>query len=109
MKIIKTAKPVSADELDKLLTEKLNPLFQDQRKTELSFDIVKQGSTIEITKADLYEGFLFRIELEGSEIHVTKSEHYTDDVNVLTLEEILNGLFLEFPGRQNIRNIAEES
>ena len=109
MKNISTAKPVSIDELEKLLNEKLNPLFQQQRRTEVSFEIVKENNTIEIVNTEFYDDFLFRIEIEGNQIHVIKSEHYTDDVNTLTLEEILNGLFLEFPGRKNIKNIEDES
>jgi hypothetical protein len=109
MKNISTAKPVSIDQLEKLLNEKLNPLFQQQRRSEVSFDIEKEDNTIEITNAEFYDGFLFQIEIEGNQIHIIKSEHYTDDVNVLTLEEILNGLFLEFPGRKNIKNIEDQS
>jgi hypothetical protein len=109
MKNISTAKPVSVDELEKLLNENLNPLFHNQRKSDVSFDIVKEDNTIEIINTEFYDGFLFQIEIEGNQIHVIKSEHYTDDVNVLTLEEILNGLFLEFPGRRNIKNIEDES
>jgi hypothetical protein len=105
MKNISTAKLVSVDELEKLLNEKLNPLFHQQRKSEVSFDIVKEDNTIEIVNTEFYDGFLFRIEIEGKQIHVIKSEHYTDDVNVLTLEELLNGLFLEFPVRKNIKSI----
>ena len=107
MKNISTARLVSVDELEHLLNEKLNPLFHQQRKSEVSFEIVKEGNTIEIINTEFYDGFLFQIEIEGKKIHVIKSEHYTDDVNVLTLEEILNGLFLEFPRRRIFKNIED--
>ncbi|NCD67972.1 hypothetical protein [Mucilaginibacter agri] len=109
MKIINTTRPVSASELENFLSEKLNPLFHEQRQIDLSFDIRKEGDAIEICNDELYDGFLFRIETHGNEMHVIKSEHYTDDVNSLTIEELLNGLFLEFPGRDEIKYIGEES
>jgi hypothetical protein len=109
MKIIKTTKPVLADELEHFLNEELNPLFQEQRRADISFNIVKNDGAIEITNPELYEAFLFRIEIQGTEMHIIKSEHYTDDVNVLTLEDILNNLFLEYPGRKKIKNIEDAS
>ncbi len=109
MKIINTNKPVSVSELEKVLAEKLNPLFHRQRQLELNFDIINREGAIEIINTELYDGFLFRIEIQGNEMHIIKSEHYTDDVNVLTLEDILNNLFLQFPGRDEIRNIEDES
>jgi hypothetical protein len=109
MKIIKTTKPVLADELEHFLNEELNPLFQERRHAEISFNIINNDGAIEITNPELYDGFLFRIEIQGTEMHVIKSEHYTDDVNVLTLEDILNNLFLEYPGRKKIKNIEDAS
>jgi hypothetical protein len=110
MKIIHTKTPVSADEFQAYLAEKLNPLFQKQRQLDMEFEFIKQGDTINIVKTDLYDGFLFSMQkANDTEWHITKSEHYTDDVNVLTLEDILNNLYLEFPGRDNIDLIEERS
>ncbi|WCT11644.1 hypothetical protein [Mucilaginibacter jinjuensis] len=109
MKIIKTTQPVHADELEHFLNEELNPLFQEQRHADISFSIVNNDGAIEITNPELYDSFLYRIEIQGTEMHIIKSEHYTDDVNSLTLEEILNGLFLEYPGRKKIKNIEDAS
>ncbi|WDF56342.1 hypothetical protein [Mucilaginibacter sp. KACC 22063] len=109
MKIINTTRPVSLTELKQFLDEKLNPLFQKQRQLELAFDTRINDEGVEIYNTGLYDGFLFRFEIKGTEMNVIKSEHYTDDVNVLTLEDILNNLFLEFPGRDQIKYIGEES
>lgn len=110
MKIIHTEEPVKPAELKAFLQQKLNPAFERHRRMAMNFEIVQNDDTIEILKPDLYEGFLFRIEIiNGTELHVTKSEHYTDDVNELTLEEILNELFFEYPGRDNIDYIGDRS
>ncbi len=109
MKIINTTRPISVHELKEFLDEKLNPLFKKQRQIDLEFFIEELGDTIEIQNVENYDGFLFKIEIHGNQIHVIKSEHYTDDVNVLTLEDIMNNLFLEFPGRGEIDYIGEES
>lgn len=109
MKIINTTRPVSVHELKEFLDEKLNPLFKKQRQLDLEFDIEELGDTVEIQKVALYDGFLFKIEIHGNQIHVIKSEHYTDDVNVLTLEDIMNNLFMKFPGRGEINYIGEGS
>jgi hypothetical protein len=109
MKVIKTATPVKAADYAAHLREKLNPLFFTHKKADLQFEIENSTNTIEILKNGLYEGFLFRFEFFDNEIHVIKTEHYTDDVNVLTLEDILNNLYLEYPGRENIQQIEERS
>jgi hypothetical protein len=110
MKIIHTKSPVSAEELKTFLENKLPPLFKKQRQADINFVFTETPNGVHITQPDMYEDFLFKIELvTDEEMHVTKSEHYTDDVNVLTLEDILNNLFMEFPGRDNIEDIAEQS
>jgi hypothetical protein len=109
MKIINTDRPVKIDDYADYLDQKLNALFKLRRKKDLSFEIKKMGNAIEILQPALYDGFLFRLEFKGNEIDVIKSEHYTDDVNVLTLEDILNNLYFEFPGRNNIEIIKEHS
>ena len=109
MKIINTDRPVKIDAYADYLGQKLNTLFKLHRKKDLSFEIRTTGNAIEILQPAMYDGFLFRLEFKGNEIDVIKSEHYTDDVNVLTLEDILNNLYFEFPGRDNIEIIKEHS
>jgi hypothetical protein len=109
MKIINVDHPITATEYADYLRRKLNPLFNERRNVQLSFDIVNTDNSVEVQNTEFYDGFLFRFEFKGDEIDVIKSEHYTDDVNVLTLEDILNNLYMEFPGRENISQIAEGS
>jgi len=110
MKIIHTKGPVNAEELKSFLETELPPLFKKQRQADIDFVYSLSPEGIEISQPDMYEDFLFRIDLVNQqELHVTKSEHYTDDVNVLTMEDILNNLFMKYPGRDNIENIEEES
>lgn len=99
MKIINTTKPILVDDLYEYLKANLNKQFQEHRNEEIKFDLVKDSQTIDIQKPDLYDGFLFRLTATGSNtLEVAKSEHYVDDVNVLTLESVLDGLFVKHLG-----------
>ncbi|MCJ8211591.1 hypothetical protein MUY27_17870 [Mucilaginibacter sp. RS28] len=109
MKIIKTNGDITIEELKSFFGEELNPLFQQQRQVHLKFDLRTDADSLEVFNEELYDGFLFRIEKHGTEIHILKSEHYTDDVNALTLEDIINTLLMEFLGSRNIRYIGENS
>jgi hypothetical protein len=107
MKIIDIHKPASPDALLQLLKRKLNPLFLQQRQTAISFICENKGGIIEISQPELYEGFLFRIEIKGTALHITRSEHYVDDVNSLTVESILNGLFEEISADGEVTLVLE--
>ena len=53
-----------------------------------------------ISQQELYPGdILYHIEVKGDELHITRSEHYVDDVNSLTVESILNDLFNNLSGK----------
>ncbi len=93
MKIINIHKAIKPDDLLALIAKKLDPLFKKQRQTAIHFTGKIKDGAIEISQPDLYEGFLFRIEIKGEELHITRSEHYVDDVNSLTVESILNEIF----------------
>ena len=95
MKILELYRSVKADELLTLLQQKLNPLFHQQKQSDIDFIVESNNKAVEISQPEIYEGFLFRIEIKGTELHITRSEHYVDDVNSLTLESILNSLFEE--------------
>jgi len=99
MKIITLHKPVDINSLYNHLKQNLNPLFKKQRQSDTTFDIVKVGNEIEILQRELYQGFLYHIEVKGAKLHITRSEHYTDDVNSLTLESIMNTLFKDISGK----------
>jgi hypothetical protein len=75
MKVITLHKRIDIDELFSHLQQRLNPLFK------------------EIAIPQLYEGALFQIAINGTELWITRSEHYVDDVNSLAIESILNQLF----------------
>lgn len=102
MKIINIHAAITNNQLLTLLQQKLNPMFQQQRQIDMSFKMENAGSFIEIHQPEFYEGFLFRIEPKGAELQITRSEHYVDDVNSLTLESILNSLFEDLAGDKGV-------
>ena len=107
MKIITLHTPVDYDHLLDHLQQKLNPLFQEQRQSDIKLLVERAGDAIEISEPDLYGGFLFRIEIVGKELWITRSEHYVDDVNSLTIESILNDLFEDLSGKQGTDLVQE--
>ena len=107
MKIINIHKTIKTDELLSLIELKLDRLFKEQRQTAIHFTGGIKDGAVEISHPELYEGFLFRIEIEGNELHITRSEHYVDDVNSLTIESILNTLFEELSGEKGITFVLE--
>jgi len=110
MKIIHIKGPVNVDELSSFLKQDLNRLFEERRQKAIQFDIEPKEQGVQITCPALYDSILFDIQaVNDNEIHIVKSEHYTDDVNVLTLEDIINNLLMKYPGRDDISYIEEES
>ena len=107
MKIIAIHIAITTDYLLNFLKQKLNPLFQQQRQSDISFTIEKTGNAIEIKQLELYEGFLFRIEIRGTELLITRRGDYIDDVNALTVESILYELFAEIAGENGITFVLE--
>jgi len=89
------------------LQRKLNPLFHKQKQSDINFLTENKNGAIEISHPELYDGFLFKIEIEGNELHITRSEHYVDDVNSLTIESILNNLFEELAGEKGVTFVLE--
>ncbi|SHN07090.1 hypothetical protein [Mucilaginibacter sp. OK098] len=107
MKILDLHKTITTDQLLTLLQQKLNPLFQQQKQSDISFIIENKDGAVEISEPEIYEGFLFRIEIKGTGLLITRSEHYVDDVNSLTLESILNALFEELAKDGKITLVLE--
>jgi hypothetical protein len=93
MKVITLHKRINTDELLAHLRSELNVLFKEQRKQTIFFDVYKKDDAVEIAQHELYEGPLFHLEVKGTQLLITRNEHYVDDVNSLTIESILNGLF----------------
>ncbi len=107
MKIINVHKILSPTELMHLIDLKLNPLFKEQRHEEIKFTVENKDGVIEIFQPELYEGFLFRIKIQGHELLITRSEHYVDDVNSLTVESILNELFSDLADDGKVTLVLE--
>ncbi|MEN0055555.1 MAG: hypothetical protein AAGC65_17895 [Mucilaginibacter sp.] len=107
MKIITLHTPVDINELYNLLQQKLNPLFHERRQSDIDLAFERKGDAIEIYGPEIYEGFLFSITLNGAELWITRSEHYVDDVNSLTIESILNELFKDVAGDQGTDLVQE--
>jgi len=107
MKIININTQLTSRELLYHLTQNLNPLFQEQRQSDLLFKIEKVDDAVEISQPEMYEGVLFRIEIKGNELWITRSEHYVDDVNSLTIESILNKLFEDLAGKKGVKITQE--
>jgi hypothetical protein len=82
-------------------------LFHKQKQSDINFLTENKNGAIEISHPELYDGFLFKIEIEGNELHITRSEHYVDDVNSLTIESILNNLFEELAGEKGVTFVLE--
>jgi len=99
MKIITLHKPIHIHELFNILQHKLNPLFHERRHSDINFTISGKDDVLEISQPDLYDGVLFKLEIVENELHITRNEHYVDDVNSLTVESILNDLFADVAGR----------
>jgi hypothetical protein len=94
MKIITLHTRVSPEALRDHIRQNLDAMFAKQRRINLHFVVTGEGNRVEISEPGHY-GFLYRIEVDGSKLAITRSEHYTDDVNSLTVESILNELFNE--------------
>jgi len=107
MKILNIHKTIKAGQLLELLQQKLNPLFHQQRQSDINFVMENKDGFVEISQPEIYEGFLFKIEIKGTKLFITRSEHYVDDVNSLTAESILNGLFEELAGDEGITFVLE--
>lgn len=93
MKVITLHNRVTTDELLSYLQQKLTPRFKELRQTDNVLQIFKADDAVNIAMPELYEGVLFQIAVNGSELWITRSEHYVDDVNSLAIESILNQLF----------------
>ncbi len=69
--------------------------------------VFKADETVTIAMPELYEGPLFEIAVNGSELWITRNEHYVDDVNSLAIESILNNLFDDLSAGQGTDLVLE--
>ena len=93
MKVITLHNRIGIEELFSHLQQKLNPLFKEQRQTDIDLQIFQADDSVEIAIPQLYECALFQIAINVAELWITRSEHYVDDMNSLAIESILNQLF----------------
>ena len=98
MKIITLHTRINPNRLREHIRHHLAPMFRDHRRTDAHFDIKGTGNIVEIFQPDLDKDFQYRIEVKGPDLHITRSEHYVDDVDSLTVESILNDLFKDLSG-----------
>ncbi len=99
MKIITLHNRINPAKLCEHIEEKLDALFRQHRGIDLHFKVTHSGDSIEIALPELYQDALFNIKIRGAELWITRSEHYVDDVNSLTVESILNDLFNDVSGK----------
>jgi hypothetical protein len=100
MKIVTLHTRIDPNELLNHISQNLDQMFREQRHIEMHFVVKGEGKIIEISQPDIYgEDILYHIEIKGTELHITRSEHYVDDVNSLTVESILNELFKDISGK----------
>jgi hypothetical protein len=96
-----------------LLCSKLQaelPLKFDGKMAMLTRMSIKQTDhTIEIGLPAPYTDYLYKVHIDGTDIEVSKSEHYTDDVNSLAMEDVLTDTIIEFVGKENIENLVPSS
>jgi len=108
MKIINLHKKVDINEACELIRQKLNPFFHEQKQSSINFITELKNGAIEITQPELYgDDVLFRIEAVGSNLNITRSEHYVDDINSITVESILNSLFEDVSGDSGVSLVQE--
>lgn len=100
-------KNIDVDKLYNQLKDKINPLFKIQRMEDIQFIITRVGNIIEIAEREIYHDILYHIEVLGEKLRITRNEHYTDDVNSLTLESILNKMFDEVSGKDGTDLVLE--
>ena len=107
MKTITLHKPLKIEAIYNHLSQNLNPLFNKHKPTIFKYNVDNTGNAIEISLPELYEGVLYHIELDNDKLNITRSEHYVDDVNSLTLESVMNELFDDLSGNRGTDLVQE--
>lgn len=107
MKTYKTTVYPSQHKLYELFCETLESRFDNKIKNGLKLGITETTEGIEIDVPGYYETFLYKIKIIGPEIHVSKSEHYIDDVNSLALEDLIDNIIVEYLGSGHIETVLQ--
>jgi hypothetical protein len=108
MKIITLHKHINIDSVYNHLKQNLNATFRKHKPSIIDFTVNKNAdNSIDITQPEMYEGVLYHIEPDGNNLNITRSEHYVDDVNSLTLESAMNELFDDLSGKRGTDLVQE--
>jgi hypothetical protein len=102
MKTYQTTISPSVHQLYEVLGAQLPAKFNSKMQPHTNLNIIENGNSIEIWLPEPYEDYLYKIDVNGPDISVSKSEHYTDDVNSLAMEDVLTDIILEFIGKKNV-------
>ncbi|MEO6523059.1 MAG: hypothetical protein ABIN91_15360 [Mucilaginibacter sp.] len=106
MKTYQTNKTQSATLLAAKLRAELPLAFDGKINTLAQLNILEKENNIEIWLPAPYQDYLYKIEIDGVNVNISKSEHYTDDVNSLAMEDVLMDIIIDFIGKENIEAIA---
>jgi hypothetical protein len=108
MKIITLHKDINIDHVYNHLKQNVNTAFRKHKPSIIDFTVTKNtDNSIDVTQPEMYEGILYHIEPDGQNLNITRSEHYTDDVNSLTLESAMNELFDDLSGNNGTDLVQE--
>jgi hypothetical protein len=107
MKIITLHKPVNITSIYNHLNQNIDRIFQLHKPGSYNFRVEKHENNIDISLPELYDDILYHIEADGENLNITRSEHYTDDVNSLALESAMNELFDELSGKRGTDLVQE--
>lgn len=106
MKTYQTNKVISAHNLCLALQQQLPAKFNAKIFGSTNLNIVENSNSIEIWLPQPYEQYLYKIDIEGNNVNISKSEHYTDDVNSLAMEDVLMDIVIAFIGKDNLEGIT---
>src|SRR5258708_32099668 len=101
MKIITLHKHINIDHVYNHLKQNLNATFRKHKPGIFEFKVEKNAdNSIDVSLPELYGDILYHIVPDGNNLNITRSEHYVDDVNSLTLESAMNELFKDRSGKR---------
>jgi hypothetical protein len=102
MKTYQTQISPSIHNLTLALQQQLPERFNSKIVGSSNLNVVENGNSIEIWLPQPYEDYLYKIAIDGHNVNISKSEHYTDDVNSLAMEDVLMDIVIDFIGKNNI-------
>lgn len=92
----------SVHQIYEALAAQLPAKFNDKVLKHTNLNLVENSDGIEVWLPAPYEEYLYKIVIDGSDVNINKSEHYTDDVNSLAMEDVLMDIIIATIGKNNI-------